>query len=239
LHYVSVIIPTYNESNNFCLPLILEKYSTLGDKIELIFVDGGSTDSTLELISKFPQFRILKTHAQTRAERLNIGIAAASCDKVVLHHPRSLLSPEGLISLITTNDSPSGWGAFTHKFDDDHPLLRFTSWYSNYIRGDIFKIFYLDHCLYFKKSLFSSNEFELVPIVPIFEDTLLCKKLNHFGKPKRLEFISTTSSIRFKKNGVVLQSIMNQVMKLGFYFNVPYSLMNKIYERGLSLNGKS
>ena len=58
-------------------------------------------------------------------------------------------------------------------------------------------------------------------------------------KAQLLPFISTTSAIRFTKNGLWTQALMNQILKLGFHIGVPHDTMNKIYERGLNLNSKS
>lgn len=53
-HSLSIIIPCYNEEDS--LPLLLEKITPLlaqyQGEIELIFVNDGSTDNTLELINK-------------------------------------------------------------------------------------------------------------------------------------------------------------------------------------------
>ena len=47
-------------------------------------------------------------------------------------------------------------------------VYKFTSWWSNYIRGDIRKIYYLDHCIFFKKHILD----EVNPChLEIFEDT--------------------------------------------------------------------
>ena len=79
---------------------------------------------------------------------------------------------------------------------------------------------------------------ELIPDVDIFEDTLLSQKLQAFGDLQILPFNSMTSSIRFKKNGLLKQSLMNQWLKIAFMFNLSLENMNKIYEKGLALNSK-
>ena len=128
------------------------------------------------------------------------------------------------------------WGGLTHKFDVKHPLLKFTSWYSNMVRGRIREILYLDHCIFFKRSLLSEEA--PVPEVDIFEDTLLSLKLKRISHLEILPFISLTSSIRFTHRGIFFQAIVNQLMKVGYFLNFSDKWMNRLYEGSLRLNSR-
>ena len=136
---VSVIIPTLNELQHNYLERILILLSKT--KYQVIVVDGGSTDGTTELIKKFGVESHILDHSN-RAERLNEGLKYAKSDIVLLHHPRSILSVEGLESL---RDLEGIWGGFKHRFDEKGFPYSFTSWYSNVIRFKMRKIIYLDH----------------------------------------------------------------------------------------------
>ncbi len=235
MRYVSVVLSTFNEINTGYIEKSLTQLCRF-ENFEIIVVDGGSYDGTLELLKKFP-IRLIHSEAKTRSGRLNQGIAVASHLWVLLHHPRSLLDLDALSALIDSPELPQ-WGAFTHQFDFKHPLLRFTSWYSNYIRGDLKHIYYLDHCIFFNKNLLADQIGPIVPDIAIFEDTALCLKLRKLAKPRRLPPVSTTSSIRFLKNGILHQSLLNQIVKLAYLLKLPDTTINKIYEKGLSLNTK-
>jgi hypothetical protein len=96
-------------------------------------------------------------------------------------------------------------------------------------------IYYLDHCIFVRRDLLIDIG---IPEVEIFEDTILCLNLKKYAKPKLLNKNSITSSIRFDKNGYYFQSFLNQLMKIGFYLNIPLSKLNYFYEKSLELNAK-
>lgn len=230
---LSIVVPTLNESQTGYLSKILDAYIGVDD-IEVICVDGGSKDDTISLI-KQSHAKLIATDVCSRAGRLNVGIKQAKFDMVLLHHPRSLVDIEG-IKTLTNLTSDIRWGAFTHQFDFQHPLLNFTSWYSNRIRGDGRRVYYLDHCLFAQKQLLL--EVGLIPEIDIFEDTEICLKLNKKSKPIRLPYISQTSAVRFQTNGIYHQALKNQYMKWCYYFSSSDKKMNTFYEKGIELNTK-
>lgn len=230
---ISIIIPTFNEISHGSIQDILKSLSKIAN-VEIICVDSGSRDGTIELIQKY-DVKLIQHKTNSRGERLTIGAKEASHDLIVLHHPRSVLEI-GAIEYLIEHQSNLTWGGFTHEFDYKHPLLNFTSWYSNYVRSDIKGIFYLDHCFYIQKKLLV--EIDYLPSVDIFEDTILSKRLLTMCRPKRLSFKSQTSAIRFKKNGIWRQAFLNQWMKLLFSFNTDNQELNKKYEKDVPLNSK-
>lgn len=210
---LSVVIPTNNETDN---PFFMR---------------------TLQSLSQFNQIEVIcidKSDAPSRAERLNIGFQRATGSMILFHHPRSYLDPQG-IQFLLENKNKKFWGGFTHKFDVNHPLLKFTSWYSNRIRGQRQGVIYLDHCIFFHRSLWLGP----LPSIEIFEDTILSQNLNRQLPIVILPFVSETAAIRFTKNGIWWQSFMNQILKLGFHLGISHDKMNRIYERGLNLNSKN
>ena len=237
---LSIILPTFNECKTNILDEILNSFLDLED-FELIVVDSNSEDLTVSSIQSFslfkksPEFlKIISTSLTKRGEKLNLGLSASQGEIILLHHPRSYIPENGINSLYNL-EANVRWGAFTHNFDKKHFLLKFTSWYSNNIRGKMKSIYYLDHCIFVRRDLLIDIG---IPEVEIFEDTILCLNLKKYAKPKLLNKNSITSSIRFDKNGYYFQSFLNQLMKIGFYLNIPLSKLNYFYEKSLELNAK-
>jgi hypothetical protein len=77
-----------------------------------------------------------------------------------------------------------------------------------------------------------------IPDVDIFEDTELSIRLSKVSKPKLIPIKVTTSAIRFSKNGLWKQSLMNQSLKAAYHLGIDPKKMNSLYEKGLSLNSK-
>jgi glycosyltransferase involved in cell wall biosynthesis len=228
---LTIVIPTLNESKSGYLAKILSAYNGVAG-IEIICVDGGSADDTESLI-KQSKAKLICTDICSRAGRLNEGIKQAKFDMVLLNHPRSFVDIEGIHALIK-QASDIRWGAFSHQFSISHPLLNFTSWYSNHIRGDLRGIYYLDHCLFAQKQLLL--DVALFPEVDIFEDTEICLRLKKQAKPIRLPFVSLTSAVRFQSQGIYRQALKNQYLKWLYYFKRSDKEMNRLYEKGLELN---
>jgi hypothetical protein len=152
---------------------------------------------------------------------------------VLLHHPRSVVEPDGL-RYLQKNTNTLIWGGFTHSFDMSHPLLKFTSWYSNRVRPKIGKILYLDHCIYATRVILEQTG--MIKEVEIFEDTELSLGLAKYARPQILPFLSKTSAVRFQTNGIYRQAVLNQFLKLGYHLKAHHKTMNSLYEKNVVLN---
>jgi len=223
---ISVILTTFNEINN---PILWENVEVCRG-LDIVAVDGGSRDGTGRRLKEMG-LHVLDLPGSNRAQRLNAGIKSARGEMLLLLHPRTRIQPECIKALQCLTPRPV-WGGFTHRFDDDHAVLRFTSWYSNRVRGRR-GIIYFDHCLFFSRDLIGHAVF---PNVDLFEETYFCRSLRRVVHPAILPVTVTTSAVRFRKNGITRQAFMNQVLKVAFAAGVPERWMNAIYERGLGLN---
>jgi glycosyltransferase involved in cell wall biosynthesis len=87
---VSLIIPTLNEAKNLALVL-----PTLPDMVdELVIVDGGSTDGTLDIVRQLrPDAKIIEEPRKGKGLALQAGFAAAAGDILVIMDADGSMDP--------------------------------------------------------------------------------------------------------------------------------------------------
>ncbi len=100
---ISVVIPVRNEAGQIeaCIRGLLEQTVAIH---EIIVLDSGSTDGTLEILARFPEVRVIPiepaefNHGETR----NVGVRAARGDLVLLTvgdaHPADRFCVERLLA---------------------------------------------------------------------------------------------------------------------------------------------
>lgn len=85
---ISVIVPARNEEEN--IPVLLaalvdQHYPK--DQFEIIVVDDHSTDRTAEIVTQFPQVKLIRLHAQSlnsyKKKAIETGIAAAAGELII------------------------------------------------------------------------------------------------------------------------------------------------------------
>jgi len=104
----SIIIPTLNEAAN--IERCLLALQPLRDCAEVIVVDGGSGDNTVELATPYADKMLLS--GRGRARQMNQGAQQATGDILLFLHADTAL-PEQALSLIAHAITPrESWGRF-------------------------------------------------------------------------------------------------------------------------------
>ena len=228
---ISVILSTNNEIRNGYLEDMLEAISSQKSDHEIIVVDNGSTDGTIEVVEKYTD-KIFSLLESNRAQRLNLWLQKAEWDIILFHHSVAKIQWDSFATIekvLRDND----WGWHTHSFDLENPILRFTSWYSNNMRWKR-GILYLDHCIFANKTLL--DELGGFPDMDIFEDTAFSEKMRKKSCPIIIDEKIVTSARRFTKRGIIKQSFLNQWLKLCYYAKLSDKKMNKSYEQDDGFN---
>jgi len=149
---ISIIIPVLNEAQN-----LGETLSDLPDApdLEVIVVDGGSTDGTLAVAAGFPKVKVL-TASRGRGCQMNRGALASSGDLLVFLHADTRLTAENLQSLRdAATDRAFAAGAFELELTPLVPALRLIAWGANR-RSRLLGLPYGDQVLIVRRSLFFS-----------------------------------------------------------------------------------
>jgi len=93
---ISIIIPALNEEG--CIRALLQKLYALyaPEALEIIVVDGGSSDRTVAEAQRGGATQVLVSSQRGRAAQMNVGAAAASGDILVFMHADTTKPPADL-----------------------------------------------------------------------------------------------------------------------------------------------
>ncbi len=163
---------------------------------EVIVVDGGSTDGTVEE-ARQGGARVLRS-VKGRAVQMNVGAAAATTDQLYFLHAETL-PPADFAALITEGfEQGAVAGCFRLSFDHDHWFMRANCWFT---RFDVQAFRYGDQSLFVRKEVFDrAGGFDERLI--IFEDNEIVRLLKRYGPFKILRASVRTSARKFLVNGV-------------------------------------
>jgi len=224
---ISIIIPVLNEEDT--IPKLLEhlKKNTFNPAAtEFIFVDGGSTDSTINLLKNETSITLIHSE-KGRAKQMNTGAKQANGDILYFLHADSL--PPKHFDFLITEEVNKGHeaGCFKMTFDSNHPWLKFTGWLTQLpfksCRGG-------DQSLFITKSLFNAvgcyNEAYV-----IYEDNDLISKLY-----KRKSFVVinkwlVTSARTYHTKGVWTLQYHFAIIHLKKFFGASAEQLNSYYQK--------
>ncbi|MCB0642336.1 MAG: TIGR04283 family arsenosugar biosynthesis glycosyltransferase [Phaeodactylibacter sp.] len=220
---LSVIIPTLNEEN--CIASMLAELLSRDPDLEIIVVDGGSTDGTLAIVRTFPEVCLLQATAVGRALQYNAGARVAGRNLLFFLHADSRL-PEGAFRAIRDlfEDPKITAASFYLRFDRSRLLYRVLSLLSR-----------LNHTLatYGDQGLVvRQRDFQAVggfPEIPICEDLAIQQLLRKRGKFRKIPLAITTAARRFEQAGPWRQTLKNTVIVLGFLLGVAPQKLKRWY----------
>ena len=218
---ISVIIPVLNEETT--IGGLLDCLAAERTDLEIIVVDGGSTDNTEKLIRSYVNVVFLEAE-KGRACQMNAGASVASGEILWFLHADSLIHARSLDLIRKEMSNGMGGGSFYLQFDKRNILYSFFSTMSR-INLSIFT--YGDQGIFISKTLFFQlNGFK---IIPIMEDIDLVRRIKRRSRFKKLGVPVVTSARRFEKNGVVRQELKNVVLVLFYLMGVSPNSLARFY----------
>src|SRR5262245_51091882 len=109
----SLIVVSYNGIGHIrsCFEA-LQRLTYPAEQLDLILVDNGSTDGTVEYVEMaFPGVRVFVNTANNFAKALNLGVAQAKGEYVGFLNNDIAVEPEWLDTLVSTLEAQSTAGA--------------------------------------------------------------------------------------------------------------------------------
>ncbi|KNF07257.1 transferase [Gottschalkia purinilytica] len=219
---ISIILPLLNEEKS--IENTLTQIQRLkGDK-EIIVVDGGSTDSTVKIASKYA---IVINSEKGRGKQMNAGAKVAKGDILWFIHSDSKLEENSLISIRNCMEEGYCAGGFPiYFYDYDTAFMRFVSVTSN-LRAKYLGLYFGDQGIFIKKKLF--NKIDGFKEIEIMEDWEFSKRLNKVTKLKMLSTKIGTSGRRFKSGGQLRTLLLMHKIKIMYLLGVSPKTLNSMY----------
>lgn len=188
-------MPVFNEAA--IIEESLDRVLRLTGDFEVVVVDGGSSDRTVELAAG--RARVIQC-AKGRGTQMNAGAEATRGDVLLFLHADTILPDTAVRDIeLAMNDQNVVGGAFSKRYDSDHFLLRPARYYT-WTNFHIFGLISGDQGIFVRRDAFL--RVGGFPDTPLMEEFELTRKLRRLG---RLNFIASeaiVSSRRFIKNGV-------------------------------------
>lgn len=194
---VSVVIPAYNEER--ALPSTLDALFRQPGEYEVIIVDGGSCDRTIEIARSFPDVQVIAA-PKGRASQMNAGAGWARGEWLLFLHADTVL-PSGAIRRLNGMEADISVqaGGFRHRFSGDDWRLKLISLLDN-VRCVRSRIIYGDQALFVRRTLF--EQLGGFPNQPILEDVAFCERLITVTTPLLFSPPVITDARKFVKMGV-------------------------------------
>ena len=201
---ISIIIPTINEANN--LPLLLSDLSDIQKEGEIIIVDCGSEDKTIDVANIYGA-KVFKSEERNRGLQLDIGAKNSKGDWLIFLHADTRLTHDWLkkINLVLKGDKNYIYN-FTFKINHKKIIYRVLEILVNF-RSQYFKQPYGDQGLIIHRTIyFRNNGFRKIPIM---EDIDFLRRLNKKKDLKQLNLPIFISSRKWERTNIFLQAIKN------------------------------
>jgi len=204
LSKISIIIPTINEANN--LPLLLSDLSSIQKEGEIIIVDCGSEDKTIDIANIFGA-KVCISKERNRGLQLDMGAKISKGDWLIFLHADTRLTHDWFRK---TNSFLKGNNNSIHyfKFKINHKkiIYRLFEIIVNF-RSKYFKQPYGDQGLIIHRTIYLKNDgFRKIPLM---EDVDFLRRLNNKKNLKQLNLPIFISSRKWEKTNIFIQALKN------------------------------
>ena len=201
---ISIIIPTINEASN--LPLLLSDLSSIQKEGEIIIVDSGSEDKTIDVAIIYGA-KVFTSKEKNRGLQLDIGARNSKGDWLIFLHADTRLTHDWfkkINSFLEGNKNSIYY--FEFKINHKKIIYRVLEILVNF-RSKFFKQPYGDQGLIIhRNTYFKNNGFRKIPLM---EDVDFLRRLNKKKDLKQLDLPIFISPRKWERTNIFLQAIKN------------------------------
>ena len=201
---ISIIIPTINEANN--LPLLLSDLLTTYKEGEIIIVDCGSEDRTIDVANIYGA-KVYRSKEKNRGLQLDIGAKNSKGEWLIFLHADTRLTHDWFRKINSVFNGDKNY-IYYFKFKINHKkmIFRVLEILVN-LRSKFFKQPYGDQGLIIHKTnYFKNNGFRKIPLM---EDVDFLRRLKNKKDLKQLNLPIFISSRKWERTNIFLQALKN------------------------------
>lgn len=228
---ISIIIPTFNEADQIAQTIGKTQTARGEYPIEIIIVDGGSTDDTVNIAKKSGATTVL-SKKKGRAAQMNIGAAISKGEILYFLHADSI-PPNNFTSYITQAfKGKSIGGCFMLEFDHKHWFLKANCWFT---RFNINAFRFGDQSLYVSKDVFQQTHGFREDLL-MMEDQEIIHRIKRHGKFEVMNAAVTTSARKYLENGIYRMQCIFFLIWLLFYLGYSQEKLLMLYRKFIRQN---
>ncbi|MBM3346841.1 MAG: glycosyltransferase [Betaproteobacteria bacterium] len=236
---LSVVVPVLNEAA--LISDVLTSLAALRSRgCEVIVVDGGSSDGTVELAEASGLADVVLCSARGRAVQMNAGAACARARVLLFLHADTRLPEAAVRSILGALHASAGqgtasapralperWGRFDVCITGNHWLLPAVAWSMN-LRSRLSGIATGDQAMFVTRSLF--ERCGGFPAQALMEDVALSARLRRESAPLCLRDRVCTSGRRWEQNGVLQTILLMWRLRLAYFFGASPQALARQYQ---------
>jgi rSAM/selenodomain-associated transferase 2 len=222
---ISIIVPVLNEAAS--IERFLRCLRERAGDAEVIVVDGGSSDATVDLARNYCD-RCLPAPCG-RAVQMNAGARAASRDTFWFVHADCEVPAGCLQQISDALGQPEVVGGFFRiRIPNRRFVYRLTDSFAHYA-GLLLRMRFGDHGIFCRRTAF--EEIGGFPEVPLMEDAEFFCKLRRLGRIAIIPSRLISSPRRYEKIGPWRLTLTYGLIALLYFLRVPIPVVAAIYRK--------
>ncbi len=222
MNTVAIIVPVLNEVEY--LPRLLAHIREWGMD-EIIFVDGGSSDETLQILKNAD---VKWIHSERgRAVQFNAGAAQSESNIFIFLHADTSLSSSHIEEIKQAMRNPSvAGGRFDVRLSGHHPAFRIVEFFINW-RSRFTRISTGDQAMFVRREVFT--RLDGFSEQPLMEDVEFSRRLKKEGQIACLHRRVVTSSRRWEKHGIARTVLLMWWLRLCYSLGADPEVLKRRY----------
>ncbi len=219
---LSIIIPAFNES--ISIGQTLATVAKISEPVEVIVVDGGSSDDTARIVHQRKVKLIVAERG--RGVQMHAGACATQGEVLWFLHADTIPPPDAFEVITDSLSDPHViGGSFNVDFDSRRLSARFLAWFYRQLRR--FGLCYGDSAIFVRRETYERvGGFKPFPI---FEDLDLVRRLRRHGRLAHLRASVVTSSRRFEHRNFLLTFARWMLLQVLYWVGVNPQALYKLY----------